>query len=46
MTSVSLATNDAGQAVAQPAHSQYPMVAEDVTDADEQAPETDEKDED
>lgn len=32
MTSVSLATNDAGQAVAQPAHSQYPMVAEDVTD--------------
>ena len=32
MTSVSVATNDAGQAIAQPAHSQYPMVAEDVTD--------------
>jgi Mg2+/Co2+ transporter CorC len=32
MTSVSLATNEAGQAVAQPAHSQYPMVAEDITD--------------
>jgi hypothetical protein len=32
MTQVTLATNDAGQAVAQPAHSQYPMVAEDVTD--------------
>ena len=32
MTSVSLATNEAGQALAQPAHSQYPMVAEDVTD--------------
>ena len=32
MTQVTLATNEAGQAVAQPAHSQYPMVAEDVTD--------------
>ena len=32
MTQVSVATNDAGQAIAQPAHSQYPMVAEDVTD--------------
>ena len=32
MTSVSVATNEAGQAIAQPAHSQYPMVAEDVTD--------------
>lgn len=32
MTQVTLATNDAGQAIAQPAHSQYPMVAEDVTD--------------
>ena len=32
MTSVSLATNESGQAVAQPAHSQYPMVAEDITD--------------
>ena len=32
MTSVSLATNDAGQAVAQPAHSPYPMVADDATD--------------
>ena len=32
MTQVTLATNDAGQAIAQPAHSQFPMVAEDVTD--------------
>ena len=32
MTGVRLATNEAGQAVAQPAHGQYPMVAEDVTD--------------
>jgi len=32
MTQVTLVTNDAGQAQTQPAHSQYPMVAEDVTD--------------
>ena len=32
MTQVTLVTNEAGQAQTQPAHSQYPMVAEDVTD--------------
>ena len=32
MTQVTLATNEAGQAIAQPAHSQFPLVGEDITD--------------
>lgn len=32
LTQASVAVNDAGQAVAQPAHSQFPVVADDVND--------------